>query len=103
MCVCKYKNLFDNIKTRVGNQRLGDADAFGGLIVLQQRGHDARQGQRRAVEGVRQLDFLLLVAVAEFEAVGLERLEVRHRRHLQPAFLMCIVKLKTVMKYLTDL
>ena len=42
MCVCndKYRNLFDNIKTRVGNQRLGDADAFGGLIVLQQRGHD---------------------------------------------------------------
>ena len=51
MCVCKYKNLFDNIKTRVGNQRLGDADAFGGLIVLQEGGHDA--GQRKITRNSR--------------------------------------------------
>ena len=87
MCVCKYKNLFDNIKTRIGNQRLGDADAVGGLVVLQQRRHDARKGQRRAVQSMCQLDFLLLVAVAELEAVGLERLEIRYRRNFEPAFL----------------
>ena len=45
MCESKYKNLFDKIKTRVGNQHFGDADAFGGLEILQQRRHDARQGQ----------------------------------------------------------
>ena len=45
MCVCndKYRNLFDNIKTRVGNQRLGDADAFGGHVRF--RVHGGRGGE----------------------------------------------------------
>ena len=44
MCVCndKYRNLFDNIKTRIGNQRFGNADTFGGLEVFEQGGDDAR-------------------------------------------------------------
>ena len=45
MCVCndKYRNLFDNIKTRIGNQRLGDADAFGGHVRF--RVHGGRGGE----------------------------------------------------------
>lgn len=69
---CKYRNLFDNIKTRVGNQCLGDADAFGCLIVLKQSGDNARQSQRRTVQSVCQLYLLLIISVAELESVGLE-------------------------------
>ena len=89
-------NLFDNIKTRIGNQRFGNADAFGGLEVFEQGGDDARQGQRRAVERVRQLGFLVGVLVAELETVGLERLEVRDGGNLQPAFLRFGVNLEVV-------
>ena len=62
-------------------------DARGRLVVFQQRGHDARQGQGRAVERVQQLGFAAFNFVAALEAVGLEGLEVGHRRHLQPAAL----------------
>ena len=43
-----------------------------------------------------QLGLLLLVAVAELQTVGLERLEVRYRRHLQPALLGLGVNLEIV-------
>ena len=98
MCVCndKYRNLFDNIKTRIGNQRLGDADAVGGLEILQQGGHDTRQRQRRAVERMCQLCFLVGVTVTELQAVGLERLEVGDRGDFQPALLRLGVDLEIV-------
>lgn len=41
--------LSDHIESRVGNQCLRDADAFGGLVVFKQGGDDTRQGQCASV------------------------------------------------------
>lgn len=58
------KFLPDRVEAGVGNQRGGNADAFGRLVVFQQGGHDAGQSQRAAVERVGQLRLFAGVAVA---------------------------------------
>ena len=79
--------LVNFIKAEVRAQTLGHDDAVGRLVVLQQGGHDARQGQGRAVEGVAELHLAVLVLEAQLHAVGLEGLEVGDRADLEPAFL----------------
>ena len=49
---CGLVNL---VEAQVGHQALGHEDAVGGLVVLEDGGHDARQGEGRAVEGVAEL------------------------------------------------
>ena len=77
----------DDVESGVFAQAFGNDYAVGGLVVLEHCGHDAGQGQGRAVEGVAQMGFLVVAAVTAFEAVGLVRLEVGYRRYLKPAFL----------------
>ena len=63
----------DHIVSRVGLERCGDADAVGGLIVLEESGHDARQGESGTVERVAELYLLVGRApIAAVEAIGLE-------------------------------
>lgn len=57
--------LFYPVEPGEGDERRGNADAVGRLVVFQQRGHNARQGERTAVECVGQLDFPVGVAVAK--------------------------------------
>src|SRR5690242_8692975 len=61
--------------------------AIGLLVVFQQRRHDARECQRRAIECVQKLRFAILWTVAQLEAVGLVAFKVRARRNFQPALL----------------
>ena len=49
------------IEAQVGHQTLGHEDSVGGLVVLEDGGHDARQGKGRAVEGVAELGLAGLV------------------------------------------
>ena len=63
--------LLNHVGAHIRLEGLGDADAFGRLVVLQQGGHDARQGQCRAVQRVAKLGLLLRRAVAALQAVGL--------------------------------
>ena len=55
---CGLANL---VEAQVGHQALGHEDAVGGLVVLEDGGHDARQGEGRAVEGVAELGLAGLV------------------------------------------
>ena len=77
----------DYIKTGVFAQTFGDDDALRSLVVLKQRGHDAREGESRAVESVAEMGFLILTTVTAFQTVGLISLEVGDGRHLKPATL----------------
>ena len=52
--------LFNHLTAHVGLQSFGNADAFGRLEVLEERGHNARQGERRSVECVAKLDLFCL-------------------------------------------
>ena len=79
--------LFYHIESRERTQSFRYEDAFRRLVVLQQGGHDTRQSQRAAVERVGQLRLAVGVAVAQFQTVGLERLEVGDGLNLQPALL----------------
>ena len=85
MVECNYPTIFtscietllvNHLKACVRNKHLRDADALRGLVVLKQCCNDAWQGKRRAVESVSKLGLLLIVLIAELEAVCLERLEV---------------------------
>ena len=77
----------DDVEAGVLAEHFGHDDALGRLIVLEQRGHDARQGQGRAVEGMTEMCLLVLAAVTALEAVGLIGLEIGYRRNLEPALL----------------
>ena len=79
--------LINHFKSRVRNQCFRDADAFRRLIVLQQGGDDARQGQCRTVQRMAEFGFLVLCAVTAFQAVGLVGIEVGDGANFQPAFL----------------
>ncbi len=68
--------LFDPLKASVGNQRGGYTNAIRGLMVLQQGGDDAGQGQGAAVQGVGQNRFTVLSFDATLQAIGLEGLKV---------------------------
>ena len=55
-----------------------DNDARFGLIVLQQSGKDARQGECTAIERMAELWFASIRrAIAQFQAIRLEGLKVR--------------------------
>lgn len=74
---CVFYALFDDVKSAVFYQDFGYLDAFGGLVVFQQGGHDAGQGEGGAVEGVAELFFLAACySVAQTETVGLVGVEV---------------------------
>ncbi len=66
----------DDVEAGVLAQTFGNYDAGRGLVVLEQRCHDARQSQGRAVECVAELCLFVGCAVAAFEAVSLICLEV---------------------------
>ena len=68
--------LFNHLEARVRNKHLRNADTLRSLVVFEQSRNDARQSKRRAVERMRELDFLFGIAVAQFQTVGLERLEI---------------------------
>ena len=55
--------LRDNFKAGVFLEGFRDMDAFRGLVIFEQGGHDSGQGEGAAVEGVDELD----VAVFVFE------------------------------------
>ena len=59
--VLNHCNSANPIEAQVGHQALGHEDAVGGLVVLEDGGHDARQGKGRAVEGVAELGLAGLV------------------------------------------
>ena len=72
MQVCeKIKVLVDVLKTSVRHKSLWNAYAILCLVVFKNRGYDAWEGKSRTVEGVAELHFLVCIAVAAFEAVGL--------------------------------
>ena len=77
----------DDVEAGVFAQAFGDDDAFGGLVVLKQRGHDSREGEGGAIEGVAEACLLVLAAVAAFQTVGLVCLEVGDGRNLKPTAL----------------
>ena len=85
--VCAGGRLTDRFESRVLVQGLRDADALGCLVVFQHCGYDPRQGERRAVEGVGQLDTVVGVAVAQLHTVALEGFEIGYGADLQPALL----------------
>ena len=68
--------LRNDVKASVFLEGFRDVDAFGGLMVFEQCGHDSWQSQGAAVEGMDKLDVAVLVLETELEAVGLEGLEV---------------------------
>ena len=72
----KLSLLVNDIETGVRLESLGDTDAFGSLVILEEGSHDAWQCQSRAVEGVAQMSLLVVATVAAFEAVGLISLKV---------------------------
>ena len=63
--------LVDDVEADVLAEHFGDYDAFGGLIVFEQGGHDAGEGESRAVEGVGQTGLLVVATVAALKTVGL--------------------------------
>ena len=71
--------LFNHLTAHVGLQSFGNADAFGRLEVLEERGHNAGQGERRSVECVAKLDlFVFGTTIAAVKSVGLVAIEVRN-------------------------
>lgn len=81
----------DDVEAGVSAETFGDDDALGCLVVFEQCRHDARQGERRAVEGVAEVDFFVGVAVAAFQAVGLVCFEVGYGGYFEPTFLGCAI------------
>ena len=79
--------LANHIAAHVRHQCFRYAYAVGRLVVFEQRSHDARQRQRRAVEGVAEFGFAIRRFVTAFQAIGLVGFEVRHRTNLEPTFL----------------
>ena len=72
--------VVEHLEAAVGHEDLRHADALRGLVVLDDGGHDARQGEGRAVERVAELDLLGVgMAEAAVEAVGLVAAEIGHR------------------------
>ena len=61
----------DDVEASVWLQRLGNANAFGRLVVIEQGSHDTGQGKCRAVKGVAELGLLrVAAAVAALQTVG---------------------------------
>lgn len=58
--------LVDDVEAGVAAETFGDDDAGGGLVVFEQGGHYARQGESRAVKGVAKVGFLVFATVAAF-------------------------------------
>ena len=81
------RTLVDDVEASVLLQHLGNAYALWGLVVLEQRSHDAWQSQCRTVEGVAQMSLLVVATIAALESVGLIGLEIGNRTNLEPAFL----------------
>ena len=81
--------LRNDVKAGVFLEGLRDVDALRCLMVFEQCGHDARQGEGAAVEGVHELDVAVFVLEAKFQSVGLEGLEVGDRADFEPELLGC--------------
>ena len=80
--------VVEHLESAVGHEYAWHLDAVGRLVVLEDGGDDAGQGEGRAVEGVAQLNLLVVgVTVAAVQAVGLIALKVRHGAYLEPAAL----------------
>ena len=84
-----FASLINDVKTCVRTENLRDYDAIRSLIVLQECSHDARKGERAAVQSVGKLGGSVFIAIAQAEAVGLIGLEVGNGRNLKPAALGC--------------
>ena len=93
----------DEVEARVRTKSLGDADAFGRLVVLQQRCDDTGQSQSTTIERVHKLDTLLSVTIAAAQAVGLVALEVGYRADLEPTLLCSREDLEVIVNALVKL
>lgn len=77
-------------------QSLGDAYSLGGLEVLEQSGHDARQSQGRAIERMAKLYLLVGVPVTALQAIGLIAVEIGDGADLEPTLLCLAVNLEVI-------
>ena len=91
------KILFNHIAPHVRLQGLGDTDALGRLEVFEQGCHDARQGERGAVERMGNADLLILcAAITALQAVGLIGVEIAYGRQFKPTALCFLINLEVV-------
>ena len=60
-------SLVNHLASHVGNEHLGNTDAFGRLVVLEDGCDDAGQGEGGAVEGVA--EFCLACSGAAYAAL----------------------------------
>ena len=96
LCVAFFA-LSNHVCSEVGLESSGDSDTFLCLVVLEEGSDDTREGEGRAVERVAERYFLVLcAAVAAVQAVRLIGVEVRGRRHFQPAVLRLGIDLNVV-------
>ena len=63
-------------------------------MIFQQGGHHTGQRQRAPVERVQEARLAFGIFVAQVQTVGLIGFEIRHRAHLQPAFLRGAIHLE---------
>ena len=69
--------LVDDVTSHIWYKSPRDADAFRGLVVLEDRGNDAREGKRRAVQRMAELRlFGAFLAVSALQTVCLICIEV---------------------------
>ena len=81
------ENLIDYVEFSIRHQNLWNPNSFFALIILQDCCYNSRQGQRAAIEGMKQLSLAIFVFVAQLQPVALEGLEIADGAYLQPAFL----------------
>ena len=79
-----YTYLLNHIKSRIRNQRLRNADAFGSLVVFEQCCDDTRQSQCATIQRMAELCLFILVTITAFQTVCLVIIEVRNRTYFQP-------------------
>ena len=71
--------VIEHFESAVRNQYLRNADTLWSLVVLQDGCYDTWQSESRTVQGVAELNLLVLcMAIAAVEAVSLVALEVRY-------------------------
>lgn len=80
------ESVYD-VESGIFSQYLWDNDALRSLIVFKKSCHYSRQCERRAIECVAEMGFLVSTAVTAFQAVRLICLKVGNRGYLKPSSL----------------
>ena len=75
------------VETAIRHQGFGYAYALWRLVVFEQGCHYTRQCQCRTVQCVTQFGFLVGIAIAAFQTIGLVCVEIRYRTYFEPTFL----------------